>query len=102
MENMSEHIVYPVFSGNKSCRVIAIESESNGEKFHHLLIYDSEFVQKFTDEAWDFDGTFDSRPHVRDCAQLFTIMGVKETEIEKKIEKVYKKGMYSSSTTASF
>lgn len=92
VEAMTEPIIYPVFGKNKFCRVIPIQTKIKEDTLHHFIIYDPDFVKEFTNEPWDFDGTFDTRPNISDCVQLFTIMGVKEVEIEKQkgkdIEKI--------------
>lgn len=53
-------------------KVIASSSQS-----HHVLFYDPELMEQFSDHEIFCDGTFDARPKISNCNQLFTILARK-------------------------
>lgn len=87
MENLTqqldnaEAITFPVWDKLHTFRVVPITSQSGGKTFHHLVMYDPKLVAEFTTEPWDMDGTFDGRPNIRNCEQLFTVLAIKDVEI---------------------
>uniref|UniRef100_A0ABD2WAB1 MULE transposase domain-containing protein n=1 Tax=Trichogramma kaykai TaxID=54128 RepID=A0ABD2WAB1_9HYME len=58
-------------------KVSAIPVEDT-DKFKHVLLYDSEFVQQNFENCTHLfiDATFKSRPSLSDCLQLLIVMGV--------------------------
>lgn len=43
-------------------------------KTYHLLLYDPETMNEFTDHETGLDGTFDTTPRIKEVKQILTIM----------------------------
>lgn len=54
---------------------IKVKVVKSSSKHEHVIFYDEELLKKFTDNENFIDGTFKSRPNVKGCAQLLTILG---------------------------
>ena len=58
-------------------RKITAKVFNSSSKSHHVLLYDSELLEKFTNDEIFVDGTFDARPQIKQVNQLLTILGTK-------------------------
>lgn len=75
MEENPQELVYEGKDGVKhELKGKLIKSSS---KTYHYLMYDEKLMAEFTDNETFWDGTFDSRPRVKNVNQFFTIMGQK-------------------------
>lgn len=58
---------------------IALKGEliKSSSKTYHYVMYDPELAEKFTTNETYWDGTFDSRPRIKQVGQFFTVMGMR-------------------------
>lgn len=53
----------------------------SSSKTYHYLMWDNELMSQFTENETFWDGTFESRPKIKNVGQFFTIMGMKHNTV---------------------
>lgn len=75
IEENPEELVVQAEDGTKHALIAKLIRSSS--KTYHFLMYDKELLEEFKDNDTFWDGTFDSRPRIKNVNQFFTIMGEK-------------------------